>query len=396
MMLAAAVSGPRLEPISSMPRLRLTPSAAFVLALIGFSLTALLSYWLKHDANQLSSLGFSGFTVPDAVSINNSIYLAWTVGWREIPNINTFLGTVLLYYPVMVIGEVYPLIINPALMALSATLFYSTITRLDDLQDPVRVWIVALILVATNFYIVSCLAYPNKEVPLIFLTSAAIFGMVTGKWYLTALSLLLCYWFRDGYALILFMVTIVVLCRRFLFVSGGIIATAFLLLLFVAFPMQYFSSFGDALERNIAIGEVIAGDKFSAHGDLVAFIARLIGNALNLGLRPQMLDVQGGIYLLGVGYWQFGVILLAGLIWSARNLCSSSMARGTLALVIVVTLLGISYGSFVQPRYMMPLMFLLTLGLSESRLGRYVAIPAAVVFPIVFLIVGALPPLADG
>lgn len=373
---------------------RLASSAAFVIALVAFSFSALGAIWL--GSGQLAGLGFSGFAVPDAISLEKSVHLAWSVNWEQIPNIRTFLGTVLVYYPVIIFGDLYALFANVLLLSVSAVLFKSVICRLDTLNNPNRTWIVALILVASNVYIIGCLLYPNKEIPLIFLTTVVLIGLMSRRWYLAALAIFLTYWFRDGYALILSIVAIVVFFRRFTFVSGGIISALFLVLLFVAFPIQDFSGIDRSLQRNVAIGAVIAGDKFSALGDVAAYSVRLIGNALNLGLRPQMIDVRGGIYLLGVGYWQFGIILLAGLIWSAQNLLSSGIARGSLALVILTTLLGISYGTFVQPRYMMPLILPLSLGLSESRLGRYMAIPAAVTFPIIFLIIGGLPPLAGG
>lgn len=301
----------------------------------------------------------------------------------------------LLYYPIMILGDSFALVTNVTLLALAAVSFNETILRYrGGAGGSAAIWVWGVILVSTNIYIVSCLAYPNKEIPLIFLSSVTILALLRGHWLLAGLCIFLSYWFRDGYALILAMVAVVLVCRRFLFVSGGVIAVLFLGLLLVAFPIQDVAGVHGSLGRNVAIGDVVAGDKFSALGDVFAYGMRFIGNAINLGLRPQFFDLRGDIYVLGIGYWQFGVVLLSGLCWSTRSLFSGDNARGGLAVAIVVTLAGVSYGTFVQPRYMMPLVFILSLGMSDSRLGYYVVLPAAVVVPILFFIFGGLPPLA--
>ncbi|WEK03794.1 MAG: hypothetical protein P0Y65_16600 [Candidatus Devosia phytovorans] len=394
MTIGAAVLASEEVPLSARSGLRLSATASFFIALIVFGLAGLAAFWLTTGSGHLSALGFSGFTVPDAISLERSVHLAWRSNWSHIPNISTFLGTVLVYYPIILFGKAYALVANITLLALSAVLFNATLHRVAGSQYSGRIWLVALTMVSTNFYIISCLPYPNKEIPLIFLTSVNLLALVGGRWYLAGLSIFLSFWFRDGFALILGMVAVVLICRRFAFVSGGMIATLFLIMLLIAFPITELAGVDRTLQRNVEIGAEIAGDKFSALGDIIAYGSRLVGNAVNLGLRPQVVDVQGGLYLLGIGYWQFGIILLAGLIWGVKNIFSSNVAKGCLALTIMVSLLGISYGTFVQPRYMMPMIFLLTLGLSESWIGRFVVVPVAVAMPILFMLMGGLPPLA--
>ena len=373
----------------------LTLVAAFCLSLLVFCASAAVAFLLRTDWAQLAGLGFSGTSVPDALSLEKSVYVAWSNSWDNIPNIRTFLGTVIVYFPITLWGSGYAAFANVIMLAAAATLFYSILQRVVDRDRQTGIWLVAIALVSSNFYVIACIFYPNKEIPLILLSTLALWGLLYGKWPLVVVSIVLCYWFRDGYALIMAMVLVVALSRRFAFVSGGVISGLFLVLLFLAFPIADLSAVDASLQRNVQIGSLIAGDKFSAFGDIAAYLARLIGNAINLGLRPQMADVNGGINLLAIGYWQFGIILLGGLIWSARNVLTDDVSRGTTALVSIVVLLGISYGTFVQPRYMMPLIFPLTLGLSDSPLGRYIVIPAAILFPLLFLVAGVLPPLAD-
>ena len=389
-----------LEPANetSRPSLQhtsLTAGAALAISLIVFSIAGVASAWLGYGTPHLGGYGFSGFTIPDAISLESSVHQAWTSGWAVIPHILTFVGTVLLYYPTTLIGGTYSLFINVLLLSAASVLFRSVIIKIGCSDSVGRTWIIALGIVSTNMYLIICMGYPNKEIPLIFLTTVFIFGIVHEKWHLLFISVFVSYWFRDGYALILCMITLVVLCRRFTFASGGILSVSFFAIVLIAFPIQDMSAVDPALQRNVRIGSIIAGDKFSVLGDVAGYGARLVGNALNLGLRPQIVDVNGGIHLLGLGYWQFGIVLLAGLIWGVCNVLSRDIARGCVALVILTSLLGISYSTFVQPRYMMPLMFLLTLGLSKSRLGRYAVLPASIICPLVFLSLGVLPPLAE-
>jgi hypothetical protein len=372
----------------------LSPGAAFVLALIAFGFSALAALVLKTQWAQLADLGFSGFFVPDAIGLEKSVHLAWTAGWDRIPDIRTFAGTVLVYFPITLWGDTYAALVNVVMLATSASLFCSMLRRIVPRDRLFLTWFVATALVSTNLYIVSSIYFPNKEIPLILLTAVALWGLTYGKWLVAFAAIVLCYWFRDGYALIMGMVLVVALSRRFTFVSGGVIASLFLALLLLSFPISDLSSVDRSLQRNVEIGSRTIGDRFSAFGDMAAYVLRLVGNAFNLGLRPQMADIEGNVYLLGIGYWHFGIILIGGLIWSARNMLSSDIRRSILALAMIVALLGISYGTFVQPRYMMPLIFPLTLGLSESPLGRYVAIAAGLIFPVVFMLSDMLPPLA--
>ena len=103
---------------------------------------------------------------------------------------------------------------------------------------------------------------------------------------------------------------------------------------------------------------------------------------------------MGGIHLLAIGYWQFGVVILAGLLWAIKSLVAPHAREGALALLLVVALLGVSYGSFVQPRYMMPLIYWLSLGLSQDHRTRLIALAACTLAPVLFWALDGLPPLA--
>lgn len=368
--------------------------AAFCLAATMFAASAIVALLLQSQSTTLTALGFSGLTVPDAISLETSVHFAWGASWDQIPNIQTFLGTVLLYFPITFWGAPYAAVVNVTLLALSAALFGSLLQKLQ-IQDRTGAWLFGVVFVATNLYVISCLFFPNKEIPVIFLTTLFVWSLLADKWQISLLCALLCYWFRDGYALILGMVLVVALARRFTFASGGVLSLTFLILLFFAFPISDLQTLDNSLQRNVDLGTQIAGDKFSSLGEVAAYAVRLIGNTLNLGLRPQMTDMNGDIYVLGIGYWQFGVVLLGGVLWACRNAATNNMPRSIVALVIAVVLAGLSYGTFVQPRYMMPLVFLLALGMAEDRSIRLLTLFATLILPPIFLWLDLLPPLAQ-
>lgn len=374
-------------------RYGLSFGASFFLAALMFAVCAFAALLVQDQSANLASLGFSGFAVPDAVSLDKSVHQAWSVDWSSIPNIRTFLGVVLLYAPVVFFGQLYSTLINIIMLSFSAALFLSMLAKLVS-SKVIEVWICSIVLVASNIYIVSCILYPNKEIPSIFLTTVLLYSLISRWLVVSIFCLFLSYWFRDGHSLILILVISVTLVRRFAFVSGGVLSVLFMLLLFLTFPISDIQFFDSSLQRNVELGWHLAGDKFTSLGEIFAFFVRLAGNALNLSFRPQLFDVDGRIYILGVGYWQFGVVLLGGILWACRNAVANNLPRSIIALAIITFLLGLSYSAFVQPRYMMPFIFPLTLGLTASALGRYTAIPAAIVFPVVFSALGLLPPPA--
>ncbi len=373
----------------------LSATAAFFFALLIFSVSALIALSFKLYAPNLILVGFSGTQVPDALSLTNSVHFAWTVDLARIPNIRTFLGTVLVYFPITKFGDDYAAMVNIVMLALASSLFNSTL-RKTGLKNVTWMWFGATALVSSNFYVIFCIFYPNKEIPLVFLTCLFLRSAIFGNWPLAALLTFVCFWFRDGYGLVLAIVLSVLIVRSLANAPAALAVSTLFLLGFVAFPITYLSGVDSALQRNVELGSLISGHRLTAFGDVFAYFARLTGNALNLGIRPQILDVNGNVYLLGLGYWQFGLVLIAGLLASIRLIWSRDLPISILSFAILLCMFGISYGSFVQPRYMMPMIFPLALGFCSDKLARTLALLATTLLPWLFAALNLLPPLASG
>ncbi len=358
-------------------------------------LAAYCAFLFQSNWEAVKSLGFSGLFVPDAVGLELTVDLAWTSDWHALPNLTTLIGVVLLYGPVRVFGGWAVTAVNVLLLWCASQVFVGSVSLLFETQKARHVALVATALVSSNVYIIEILQFPNKEIPLLLLSNLVVyFALVRGGMPLAILFALLGYPFRDGFAIILLLALALVFCWESIGRTPARIALFALPVLMTLVEIRALAGVDPAVARNVEIGEYIAGDKFESFGFLFSYPIRLAGNVLNFGLRPQLANVFGDIHLLTIGYWQFGVVLLAGLLWAGSRVFSRDASGTKVALILVVSIFSISYGSFVQPRYMMPLMFWLSFGALESRASRWISLVTCMIGPLVFLELGGLPPLA--
>jgi len=385
------------ETVASPANIKGLSAGAYALfSLLVILLAAYCGVVLQSDWAAVRALGFSGFFVPDAVGLASTVDLAWKSDWQSWPHFITLLGVVLLYGPATVLGSWAATGINVLLLWCASQIFLASLYSIFDTRNARQIALLATALVASNIYIIEILQFPNKEIPLLLLSNVVLYVSVAhGSLLPAAVLSMIVYVFRDGYAMILLVAMTLLFCRKYLGRIPALIMLAAMPTFMILLPISDLAEVDSAVGRNVEIGEAISGDKFESLG-LFSYLARLAGNVANLGLRPQMVDVSGGIYVLGIGFWQFGVVLLSGLLWAGYNVFSSDAKRAGTALVIVASILGIAYGSFVQPRYMMPLMFWLSLGMVESRIFRWVSLVSCTVAPMIFLALGGLPPLAGG
>ncbi|MEO9298583.1 hypothetical protein [Devosia alba] len=376
----------------------LAPPNTTLYALVSLAagmLCAYLGSLLQMNADWLAGLGFSGFFVSDAMSLESSVRLAWQIDWNNWPNLNTFIGVVFLYFPILIFGELGAAIVNIILLFYASLFFAYSVRDIYGKISSFVIFSVSTIAVYSNIYILEVINFPNKEIPLILITNMFVYFAICRRDILVPLALIvISYYFRDGFSIILSIIFAVVLIRLHVGKYAALIAAAVLALLLSTLSIQSLSWISSAFDRNATIGEGLIGERFAALGQIASYIARLVGNAANLGLRPQLEDEIGGIHLLAVGYWQFGIVILAGLLWAMKTIATPHAREGALALLLVVALLGISYGSFVQPRYMMPLIYWLSLGLAQDHRIRLIALAACTLAPIFFWALDGLPPLA--
>ncbi len=372
----------------------LTAPAFSLLSLLVLVLAALIAALLQR-ADVLRQFGFSGTSVPDAESLTLTTRLFWqNPGWLT-QQLWTYLG-VLIVYGVAVVQHSTALLltINVIILWLAAHVFAAALT-VD--VGPHRARAMALggvVIVGTNVYILEVLAFANKEVPLILLTNCVVYLAVYRQQIVGAILVAAsAYIFRDGYSIVLIAALGLTVVRDLLGRSTVLIVLAVITALLALLPASEIASLDPAIMRNVGIGEVMVGDKFESAVPGLSYMTRLAGTALNLGFRPQVFDTHFDFYLLGFGFWQIGVLIITGTVAAAVTLADKSKG-GQVALIVIVTLLGISYSTFVQPRYMMPLIFWLFA--LTTRLGRWrwPIVLLCMVAPLGFASMSALPPLA--
>jgi hypothetical protein len=368
-----------------------------ILSAVTAACCVLVALLLQTQAEALYRLGMSGVFVPDAIGLREVTTDYWTsaderswAAWR------TFLGVVLLYWPGVAFGPIGAALVNFSVLAVSGLLFYRTLEAFNlDRDALVSTTVLVLLFVAGNVYLIEVMMFPNKEIPLIALTNLYIYFLVARKSVARALVVAaVVFLFRDGYGLILAMSAVFVLFTSYTPKKWTVFLLIGLSLGLAFFPASYLKGVDHSFERNIELGPRLDLRYADFMDGPAGYYFKMLGNAMNMGMRPQVLDEAGGMFLLHVGYWQFGICILAGLAWALVKVRKGSEIEIKLAAVILIVLLGISYSSFVQPRYLMPLLFWLAMPLVRFTAYRRLAIGACIVGPLFFSALGHLPPRA--
>ena len=312
--------------------------------------------------------GFGGLFVSDTMSMQSSIN---SIAQGASINYRTILGVVVLYYPSYWLGPFYSYFINAVLLYFSCHFFIKAMPALElNLSRP-KIYFIFLAVIA-NFYIVSVMLHPNKEIPLIFLTNAFIYyAAVKEKILLPLVIIFIAATFRDGYGIILLLtlialnmkiVTYTFYRRPYLVLSSFFIFLA----LFTIQNLIYLNilpDIGYVFDRNVNYGSQL--DSFlNGLPSYLAFTLKLVNNLVSAALRPQIFDVNGRAYIVGIGMWQFGVTCLLGVFSWMYTIRGKrvNINVSKVALAIFICLLLISAGTFTQPRYLMPYIFWLAAG----------------------------------
>lgn len=318
----------------------------------------------------------------------------------------TYIGVILLYGPGWAVSPHTAIVVNFALI-------YFVFKVLDSLfNNHPRARAGAFFGVIANPYLWFVAAGPNKEIPLILITIlyAHVFlrGGARGFMYAALLAALAAA-FRDGYGVLLFGLAVLNIVihstqnRLAVTLIGALLLTA---------VFNAASSLIPAMQRNLAVTGHIAEtyssrvgalgtEKESVLVDLGLYFFRLAANSFSLPVRPQFFMIDGSLYPLGITFWIFGVILAAGMLACIQVIIFRRESLGRqLACLIVQILIAVSVSLFVQPRYLMATLPLITAVYSISSLNRPAVIAGGVgisLFVAVTLIaLGVTPPLATG
>jgi hypothetical protein len=119
----------------------------------------------------------------------------------------------------------------------------------------------------------------------------------------------------------------------------------------------------------------------------LGYFSKLIYNTFSLGLLNSFETEAGRVYLLNIGFWQHGVFIIAGILWAIKEFFGeTNVFEKNISVIIIVALLCLSYGSFIQPRYLMPLSYFLVLGFVRCIGCRRIALLFAIAVPVILYV----------
>ena len=265
----------------------------------------------------------------------------------------------------------YCYFVNFIHLLFSCFFFIKTLPRLQLQLTCSQVYAV-FCTVMLNFYILGVMLHPNKEIPLIFLTNMFVYyAVINKKLVIPMLVIAISATFRDAYSLILLLTLFALnikainelFYRKPYLMSTAVIVFFSLVGLNEIAKLNLLSDYNYILERNISVGSE-SGSVLNELPTYQSFPLKLINNLFGSALRPQFIDLNGRFNFIGIGLWQFGLILMLGILsWFyllGKNQNCKYLSK--IALLIFICLLFVSFGSLTQPRYMVPYIFWLAAG----------------------------------
>jgi len=309
--------------------------------------------------------------------------------------------------PIWKIAPFITIVVNLALI-------YAVLHVLDRLfRDSPAARAGAIFGVVANPYLWFVATGPNKDIPLLLITTLyAYYAVIRGGHRGTLYALLLAIVamaFRDGYGVLLVglaLLNSVVHSPRNQVIAalvGAVSLAAVFSSAAIVLPV---------MKRNLAVTEHIAETYDSRIASLAIsdesvlmdvglYLTRLAANAFSLPVRPQFMMTDGSVYPLGVAIWFFGVILAGGFLASARSIVFERWgSTRRLAALVLQILIAVSVSLFVQPRYLLVVLPLMTAIFATSRLNRATIIAGGMGggFLVVMILItfGVTPPPATG
>lgn len=307
----------------------------------------------------------SGWLVPDGVTLFNSARVYANYSINEVVYLNRINTGEVVFNSILVGAHIYaPALINAILLIVASFLLLKK-TRFN----------LAFIVFFIPYYVVS-LPLPSKDIiVLLIFAISLIFFLDERCRFGFAISLFCCFllfFFRDGFALILGATLIVTnfaikfrIKVNFIILSSLIASSIFWVL------FKYYLNESFIATRTFALAKTHEHFSFEFMTSFVGYFVKLIGNSTNLAFRPQMIDVNGGFYILGLAFWISGVTLLATFYFGLIALRSINIRDVKIGMIIILPLILLSIVPFVQPRYLLPLILLMPL-LSFVTVARFV------------------------
>jgi hypothetical protein len=328
-----------------------------------------VSFCVPFIQNHVTIFGYQGF---GGMFVNDSLGMEDTLRrFVEDPDgvFSTVYGVMFLYSPSYYLSHVYNLIVNLLLLTFAANFFLKTLSELDIKLSPRKIMLIMTIVVF-NFYILEVLYFPNKEIPLILLTNAFLYYFIVQRRTVIVFSILvLTLFIRDGHGLVLTLTFF-----SLTFFRGYLLRKPyfFLLSIFILFSIlsidviESIGILGDynyILARNVSLATDADGSLLTGAPVYISYALKVVNHYISSAVRPQFIDLNDRIYIVGIGLWQNGVVIFLGISsWLYLIRQQENYKIVAIGVAIILGMLFISVGTFTQPRYMMPYIFWLTTG----------------------------------
>lgn len=352
-----------------------------LLALVGGVCAAVVGYLLQNNIELLREVGVTGLFVPDAVALRDTAKVFWEIRFDLNATWRPIIGVMLLYGVGVFWGALAVCGLNILLIVIAAYYFLKVIKFLvNDDRYLLLIFFFVMISVVGNIYLIEVMAFPNKEIPLMAITNAYMYHLTVRRNYILALVLsFIAITFRDGYGLILIGCMGVVWGLQNRPTNARVVLVASIAAILSLFPISNFVEFSSILERNTEVSLESSG--------YFSYFSKLVYNTVSLGLLNSFKAEDGRLYLLNVGFWQFGVFIISGVLWALKgSLRETTEVENNISMIIIITLLGISYGSYIQPRYLMPLLYFFVFGFVRCIGGRRIALLSSIAIPVILLL----------
>jgi len=364
------------------------------LLITGFSLFFVMLQYLAINGNWTN-----GLFVVDAVSLKRSL-LFYDVINTGFSSLTAVINQVLSFYALFILywwtgsefGFIWDFGVN-LILTILAWKNTIQIAKLEAGATPNLLFYVSIFWFLNPYYL-SVMMFPNKEILLFFLTTACAKNMISGRYLIGIICIVLAYFTRDGHALALLCASAAYVAMKHFKIKGWLVVLTALVLV-ASFSVNDFAQLGGAFERNAYMGS----SKFGYHSDPGSnsnILVSSIVNWLNFAFRPQFFGPDG-IYLINFGFWLTGITVFFVLplayltVWNSvpKNLFSSLLIF-SISLALVVS-------SYSQQRYFLPFLPLILIILTSVKPKFVFAVLAfsLMIYPILNML-EILPPIQMG
>lgn len=344
-----------------------------------------------------SSAESLGVFVVDAISLKRSllIYDVPKYGFSQIIGIyqeaKSFIAlTILYYFSPTPWGFFSDFITNFILVGFTC----AGILKLASIEckDRKKISIFIATFILLNPYILALMLFPNKEIPLMFLSVSFALSVMSKKYISVFLLILITYFIRDGHALVFLLSYLIYFGLKKYNINAALVFFVIILFLIAASFIDL-SALGGPFERNVSVGNLYKLNQLSAEGSL---LYSAIYNSITQAFRMQFLS-ESSVYTINIGLWLLGICVFCTIPISIMRFSINSKFITINDILLVATFTAILFSSFEQPRYFLAALPNILVLLSKFKIRSvYMICATTILINPLLLSLDLLPPVQVG